>query len=114
MQATYAVNASPYLGTAADLSSLASTIPVLVTTEGWSIVGSYHHVWSEHWESNVMASYLALDTSTRSASIPPSARGATPANLIWKPVDDNSRSARRWVMSKARSIPAGRSDCSGA
>ncbi|HKY87004.1 MAG TPA: hypothetical protein VJL90_09610 [Pseudorhodoplanes sp.] len=87
MQATYAVNASPYLGTAADLSSLASTIPVLVTTEGWSIVGSYHHVWSEHWESNVFASYLALDLSAR--HFHPTIRTRRYAgNLIWKPVDD--------------------------
>jgi hypothetical protein len=87
MQATYAVNASPYLGTAADLSSLASTIPVLVTTEGWSIVGSYHHVWSDKWESNVMASYLALDLSAR--HFHPSVRTRRYAgNLIWKPVDE--------------------------
>ncbi len=87
MQATYAVNASPYLGTAADLSSLASTIAVPVTTEGWSIVGSYHHVWSEHWETNVMASYLALDISTR--LFHPTIRTRRYAgNLIWKPVED--------------------------
>jgi len=87
MQATYAVNASPYLGTAADLSSLASMIPVPVTTEGWSIVGSYHHVWSEHWETNVMASYLALDIST--PLFHPAVRTRRYAgNLIWKPVED--------------------------
>jgi len=86
VQASYAVNASPYLGTAADLSSLASTIPVEVTTEGWSIVGSYHHVWSDHWESNVMASYLALDIST--PNFRPSVRTRRyAANLIWSPVD---------------------------
>jgi hypothetical protein len=86
LQASYAVNASPYLGTAADLSSLANTIPVLVTTEGWSIVGSYHHVWSEHWESNVMASYLALDLSLR--HVQPSIRTRRYAgNLIWKPAE---------------------------
>jgi hypothetical protein len=87
MQATYAVNASPYLGTAADLSSLASTVPVPVTTRGWSAVGSYHHIWSEQWETNVMASYLALDIST--ARFQPSIRTRRYAgNLIWKPVDD--------------------------
>ncbi len=87
MQATYAVNASPYLGTAADFSSLAGTIPVPVTTEGWSIVGSYHHVWSEHWETNVMASYLALDISAR--LFHPTIRTRRYAgNLIWKPVKD--------------------------
>ena len=87
MQASYAVNASPYLGTSADLSSLASTIPVPVTTRGWSAVGSYHHVWSDHWESNVMASYLSLDISLQRFS--PSARVMRYAgNLIWKPIED--------------------------
>jgi hypothetical protein len=87
LQATYAVNASPYLGTAADLSSLASSVPVPVTTQGWSIVGSYHHVWSDHWETNVMASYLALDISTQ--RFQPSVRTSRyAANLIWKPVKD--------------------------
>lgn len=86
-QATYAVNASPYLGTNADLSSLASSIPVPVTTQGWSVVGSYHHVLSNHWESNVLASYLTLDISLPHAS--PSVRTRRyAANLIWKPVDD--------------------------
>jgi hypothetical protein len=87
MQATYAVNASPYLGTAADFSSLASTIAVPVTTEGWSIVGSYHHVWSDRWETNVFASYLALDIET--PNFHPTIRTQRyAANLIWKPVDD--------------------------
>ena len=87
MQASYAVNASPYLGTNADLSSLASSIPVPVTTQGFSIVGSYHHVFSDHWESNVLASYLALDISLPRGS--PSVRTRRyAANLIWKPVED--------------------------
>jgi hypothetical protein len=87
VQATYAVNSAPYLGTTADRSSLARTIVVPVTTEGWSIVGSYHHVWSEHWESNVMASYLALDLSTQ--LFRPSVRTRRyAANLIWKPKEE--------------------------
>jgi hypothetical protein len=87
MQATYAVNASPYLGTAADFSSLGSTIAVPVTTEGWSIVGSYHHVWSDRWETNVFASYLAVDIST--PNFHPTVRTQRyGANVIWKPVDD--------------------------
>ena len=51
--------------------------PVLVTTEGWSIVGSYHHVWSDHWESNVLASYLALDLNAQRFH-PTIPHGATP------------------------------------
>jgi hypothetical protein len=87
VQATYAVNASPYLGTVADLSSLASTIAVPVTTEGWSVVGSYHHVWSERLEMNLFASYLALDIVTQRFN--PTVRTQRyAANLIWKLVDD--------------------------
>jgi hypothetical protein len=81
------VNASPYLGTVADLSSLASTIAVPVTTEGWSVVGSYHHVWSERLEMNLFASYLALDIVTQRFN--PTVRTQRyAANLIWKLVDD--------------------------
>lgn len=86
MQATYAVNASPYLGTVADLSTLASLVGVPVTTKGWSIVGSYHHVFSDHWEANAMASYLALDIAMDRQS--PSIRtNRYAANLIYKPDD---------------------------
>lgn len=86
MQATYAVNASPYLGTAADLSSVSRLLPVPAETRGWSVVGSYHHVLSEHWEANVMASHVALDIILPHAA--PDARVTRyAANLIWKPVD---------------------------
>ncbi|MES1154830.1 MAG: hypothetical protein ABUL48_00220, partial [Pseudorhodoplanes sp.] len=55
-------------------------------TEGWSVIGSYHHVWSDHWESNVFASYLALDLST--ARFQPTIRTRRyAANTIFKPVD---------------------------
>lgn len=86
-QATYAVNASPYLGTAADASSLAGSIGVPVTTEGWSAVASYHHVFSDRWEANVMASYLSLDIAlpNRSAFIDTTRYAA---NLVWKPVEN--------------------------
>ena len=61
MQATYAVDASPYLGTSKDLSTLASVMPFKVDTRGWSAVISYHRAWSDEWESNVFVSRLALD-----------------------------------------------------
>lgn len=86
MQATYAVNASSYLGTAADLSSFSGLVPVPGETRGWSIVGSYHHVWSERWESNVMVSHIVLDIALPHAS--PAARSTRYAgNVIWKPSD---------------------------
>jgi len=85
-QATYAVNASPYLGTVGDASAVAGLIGVPVTTDGWSIVGSYHHVFSDHWEANVMASHLALDIAlqTHRSSI---RTNRYAANLIYKPDD---------------------------
>jgi hypothetical protein len=86
MQATYAVNASPYLGTAADLSLFSGVLPVPAQTRGWSVVGSYHHVFSEHWEANVMASHLALDIILPHGA--PEARMTRyAANLIWKPAE---------------------------
>jgi hypothetical protein len=89
MQASYAMNAASYLGTSADISMLYSTLAVPVTTRGWSAVGSYHHVWSEHFESNVMASILDLDVSLPHRK--PSVRVVRyAANLIWKR-DDNFR-----------------------
>lgn len=87
MQATYAVNASSYLGTAADLASFSALIPMPGETEGWSVVGSYHHAWSEQWATNVMASRLALDIKMPLAS-PNAVATRYAANLIWKPVDD--------------------------
>jgi hypothetical protein len=86
MQATYAVNASPYLGTAADLSSVSGLVPVPGETRGWSVVGSYHHVFSEHWEANVMASHVALDIILPHA-VPDAHVTRYAANLIWKPVE---------------------------
>jgi len=86
MQATYAVNASSYLGTTGDLSSFAALLPVPGETRGWSMVGSYHHVWSEHWESNVMASHIELDITL--PHLAPAAKSTRYAgNLIWKPTD---------------------------
>lgn len=86
MQATYAINASSYLGTTGDLSAFSALIPVPAETRGWSVVGSYHQVWSKQWETNVMASHIALDIilphQTPTAN---STRYA--ANLIWKPVE---------------------------
>lgn len=86
MQATYAVNASSYLGTTGDLSAFSALIPVPVETRGWSVVGSYHHVWSEHWETNVMASHIAIDIVL--PHLTPRANSTRyAANLIWKPVE---------------------------
>ncbi len=86
LQATYAVNASPYLGTSSDLSTLASVIPVQVDTRGWSAVASYHRAWSDQWESNFFVSRLALDISLSSAA-PTLRTTRLAANVKWSPVD---------------------------
>jgi hypothetical protein len=87
MQATYAVNASAYLGTTADLSSLVSFAPVDAVSRGWSVVGSYHHVFSQHWEANIMASRLSLEL-TLPFMAPTIDTTRYAANLIWKPKDN--------------------------
>ncbi len=85
-QATYAVNASPYLGTSSDLSTLASVIPFKVDTRGWSAVASYHRAWTDEWETNVFVSYLALDIDLPGAS--PALRTVRLAgNVKWSPLD---------------------------
>jgi hypothetical protein len=86
MQATYAVDASPFLGTSADVSTLASTVPTTGSARGWSVVGSIHHVWSEHWESNLFASYLTLDAELL-ATRPTVRTTRFGANLYWLPID---------------------------
>lgn len=87
MQTTYAVNASPFLGTAVDLSALASSLPTTATTRGWSTVVSFHHEWSEQWETNVFASYLALNAELALAQ--PTVRTKRyGVNLYWRPIDD--------------------------
>lgn len=84
-QVTYAVNASPYLGTNEDLSTLASVVPFKVDTRGWSAVVSYHRAWSDEWESNVFVSRLALDITLPGAT--PTVRTARwGANVKWSPV----------------------------
>lgn len=85
-QATYAVDASSYLGMTTDLAIYQSTVRVLGPTQGWSAVGSFHHVFNEKFESNIYASYLALDAELLLAK--PSARTfRTGVNLFWKPVE---------------------------
>lgn len=83
-QATYAVDASSYLGTTTDLAIYQNTVRVVGPTRGWSAVGSFHHVFNEKFESNIFASYLALDAELLLAK--PSARTfRTGINLFWKP-----------------------------
>lgn len=87
MQATYAIDASPYLGTTQDLSSLSNTLRVTGPTIGWSVVGSLQHVWSEQWKSNLFASYLALDAELRAAR-PTIRTKRAGANLQFLPVEN--------------------------
>lgn len=85
-QATYAVDASSYLGTTNDLVVYQSTVRSAGPTKGWSAVASYHHEWSEKLESNVFASFVSVKAELLAAK-PRSDTFRTAVNLFWKPVD---------------------------
>jgi hypothetical protein len=86
VQATYAVNSSSYLGTKADLSTLAGIAPPGAGTRGWSALASYHHVWTEGWETNLFASRLLLDIELPLGR-PRIAVERYAGNVIWEPVN---------------------------
>ncbi len=85
MQATYAVDASSYLGTTNDLVVYQSVVRSVGPTKGWSAVASYHHEWSDEFESNVFASYVNVKADLLLAK-PESDTFRTAVNLYWKPV----------------------------
>jgi hypothetical protein len=86
VQATYAVDASSYLGISTDLVVYQRTVRSLGPTTGWSAVASYHHVWSEQFESNIFGSYVNLRADLLLAQ--PEARSfRSGINLFWKPID---------------------------
>ena len=85
-QLTFASDAASYLGINVDLTTYQHLVRSLGPTTGWSAVGSYHHVWSEQFESNAFASYVKIDADLLLAQ--PAARSLrTGVNLFWKPVD---------------------------
>jgi hypothetical protein len=86
VQATYASDASSYLGITTDLTTFQHTIRSLGPTTGWSAVASYHHVWSDEFESNAFASYVKIDANLLLAK-PEAQSLRTGVNLFWKPVD---------------------------
>ncbi|HEY2754426.1 MAG TPA: porin [Pseudolabrys sp.] len=85
-QATYAVDASAYLGISTDLTMYQNTVRSLGPTTGWSAVASFHHVWSEQFESNVYGSYVTLQADLLLAR-PEAQTFRSGINLYWKPVD---------------------------
>lgn len=85
-QATYAVDASSYLGTTNDLVVYQSIVRSTGPTKGWSAVASYHHEWSEQFESNVFASFVSVKAELLAAK-PESDTFRTAVNLFWKPRD---------------------------
>ena len=85
-QATYASDAVSYLGINVDTTTYQHTIRTLGPTTGWSAVASYHHVWSDEFESNVFASYVKIDGDFLLAK-PEAQSLRTGVNLFWKPVD---------------------------
>ncbi|WP_168192815.1 porin [Undibacter mobilis] len=84
-QATYAVDASSYLGTTNDLVVYQSIVRSLGPTKGWSAVASFHHAWSEQFESNIFASFVSVKAELLAAK-PQSDTFRTAVNLYWKPV----------------------------
>lgn len=85
-QTTYAVDASSYLGTTNDLVVYQSIVRSVGPTKGWSAVASYHHEWSEQFESNVFASFVSVKAELLAAR-PQSDTFRTAVNLFWKPVE---------------------------
>ncbi|MGN6573248.1 MAG: hypothetical protein ACTHLO_17735, partial [Pseudolabrys sp.] len=86
VQATYASDASSYLGINVDTTTYQHTIRSLGPTTGWSAVASYHHVWSDEFESNAFASYVKIDGDFLLGK-PQAQSLRTGVNLFWKPVD---------------------------
>ncbi|MBS0535773.1 MAG: porin [Proteobacteria bacterium] len=84
-QATYAVDASSYLGTTNDLVVYQSIVRSVGPTKGWSAVASYHHEWSDEWESNVFASFVSVKADLLLAD-PESKTFRAAVNVYWKPV----------------------------
>jgi hypothetical protein len=85
-QWTYAVDASSYLGISTDLTTYQNTVRSTGPTTGWSAVASFHHVWSEKFESNIFGSYVALRADLLPAK-PEVQTLRTGINLFWKPLD---------------------------
>ncbi len=85
-QATYAVDASSYLGINTDLTTFQNTVRSTGPTTGWSAVASYHHVWSEQFESNLFGSYVTLRADLLLAK-PEAQTFRGGVNLFWTPMD---------------------------
>lgn len=86
VQATYAVDASPYLGINTDLTTFQNVVHVTGPTTGWSAVASYHHEWSDQFESNIYGSYVSLTADLLLAK-PAAQSFRSGLNLYWSPVD---------------------------
>jgi hypothetical protein len=85
-QWTYAVDASSYLGISTDLTIYQNTVRSLGPTTGWSAVASFHHVWSDQFESNIFGSYVTLRADLLLAK-PEIQTFRSGVNLFWKPMD---------------------------
>jgi hypothetical protein len=85
-QATYAVDAVSYLGLNNDLTVYQNQLRAAGPATGWSAVGSFHHVWSDEYESNIFASYITVKADLLAAD-PESKTFRSAINLFWKPKD---------------------------
>lgn len=85
-QGTYASDASSYLGISNDLVVYQHTVRSTAPTVGWSGVASFHHAWSQDFESNVFASYVTLNANLLLAK-PETRTFRSGVNLFWRPMD---------------------------
>jgi len=86
-QVTYASDAVSYLGLNNDLTVYQNTVRNTGPNTGWSAVGSFHHVWSEQFESNIFASFMTVQADLLLGK-PKSETFRSAINLLWKPMDN--------------------------
>ena len=83
-QWTRASDASSYLGTNVDWTSYQQSVATSGPTTGWSAVSSFHHVWSEQFESNIYSSYVTVAVNFPVKRVESSTVNSG-INLFWRP-----------------------------
>ena len=83
-QWTRASDASSYLGTNVDWTTYQQSVATTGPTTGWSAVSSFHHVWSEQFESNIYSSYVTVAVNLPVRQVESSTVNSG-INLFWRP-----------------------------